>query len=248
MMAAKLREAPLSASMPAMSLSDLPDPIRSFLRAVQAGDGAALGGTLEDGAVLTDDDRDYSSDAVSGWLDGLSRRRIRTMRPIDEAKRRSEIVVTILTIEPDAGGRDTELLHEWRFTARAGRIASVRMARRANPILPWVVAAFVRAANCLDLEGLLATLADDALVNDQLCDHWGKQAIREWAAREIIGERLALHVVDVVEHRSHVVVTANINGDFDRRGLPDPLVLSFYFSLLGEQIEQLIILRNQPRS
>jgi len=247
MMVAKLRVAPPSASMPAMSLSDLADPIPSFLRAVQAGDGAALRGTLEDGAVLTDDDRDYSGDAVSVWLDGLSCRRVKTMRAINEAKHKSEIVVTVLTIEADAGGRDTEVLQDWHFTVRAGRIASVRMARRANLILPPVVATFVRAANCLDLEALLATLADDALVNDQLCDHWGKPAIRDWAAHEIIGERLTIHVIDVVEHRSHVVVTANINGDFDRRGLPDPLLLSFYFSLLGDEIDQLIILRNQSK-
>ncbi|WP_395678123.1 hypothetical protein [Inquilinus sp.] len=227
-----------------MSLSDLPDPIPSFLRAVRAGDGGALRGTLEDGAVLTDDGRDHIGDAVSVWLYGLSGRRIRTMRAINEAKRRSEIVVTVLTIEADAGGRDTEVLQDWHFTVRAGRIASVRIARRANLTLPPVVAAFVRAANCLDHEALLATFAGDALVNDQLRDHWGKPAIRDWAAREIIGERLTIHVVDVVEHRSHVVVTANVNGEFDRRGLPDPLVLSFYFSLLGDEIEQLIILRN----
>lgn len=245
MMWPKLREAPPPALVPAMSLSDLPDPIRSFLHAVRAADGTALRGTLEDGAVLTDDDREYCGDAVSGWLDGLSLHRIRTMRPINEVRHKSQIVVTILTIEPDAGGRDTDVLRDWCFTARAGRIATVRMARRANPILPPVIASFVRAANCLDLEGLLATLAGDALVNDQLRDHRGEQAIRDWAAREIIGERLTIHIVHVIEHRGHVVVTANINGDFDRRGLPDPLMLNFYFSLLGAQIEQLIILQNQ---
>jgi hypothetical protein len=248
MMVAKPGVASLPASMQAMSLSDLPDPIPSFLRAVQAGDGAALRGTLDDGAVLTDDDRDYSCDAASVWLAGLSGRGIKAMRAINEAKQKSEIVMTVLTIEADAGGHDMEMLQDWHFTVRAGRIASVQIAPRANLILPPVVATFVRAANFMDLEVLLATFADDALVNDQLCDHRGEQAIRKWAAREILGERLTIHVVEVIEHRSHVVVTANINGDFDRRGLPDPLVLTFYFSLLGDQIEQLIILQNQPRT
>ncbi len=227
-----------------MSLSDLPDPILSFLRAVRAGDGAVLRGALEDGAVLTDDGRDHIGDAVSVWLDGLSGRRVKTMRAINEAKRRSEIVVTVLIIEADADRGDTEVLQDWHFTVKASRIASVRMARRANLTLPPVVATFVRAANCLDPEELVATFAGDALVNDQLCEHWGKAAIRDWAEREIIGERLTIHVVGVVERRSQVVVTANVNGEFDRRGLPDPLVLSFYFSLLGAEIEQLIILRN----
>jgi len=80
------------------------------------------------------------------------------------------------------------------------------------------------------LEGLLAAFADDALVNDQLRDYWGKPAIREWAERDIVGERLTMHVVKIVEHYGHFIVTANIDGNYDKRGLPDPLVLAFYFS------------------
>ena len=44
---------------------------------------------------------------------------------------------------------------------------------------------------------------------------------------------MTMYVVDVVEHYGHVTVTANINGNFDRRGLPDPLVFVFYFSAAG---------------
>ena len=40
--------------------------------------------------------------------------------------------------------------------------------------LPPPVAAFVEATNRVDLEQLMATFADDALVNDQLRDYWGK--------------------------------------------------------------------------
>jgi len=36
-----------------------------------------------------------------------------------------------------------------------------------------------------------------------------------------------------------------MDGTYDKTGLPDPLILSFYFSLRGDQITQLIILRNQ---
>jgi hypothetical protein len=113
------------------------------------------------------------------------------------------------------------------------------------PALPPLVAAYVEATNSFDLEGLLVLFADDALVNDQLCDYWGKQAIREWAARDIIGERLTMHVVKIVEHYGHFIVTANIDGTYDKRGLPDPLVLAFYFSAHGDRVVQLIILRNQ---
>jgi hypothetical protein len=113
------------------------------------------------------------------------------------------------------------------------------------PALPPLVSAYVQATNSFDLEGLLAAFADDALVNDQLRDYWGKPAIREWAERDIIGERLTMHVVKIVEHYGHFIVTANIDGNYDKRGLPDPLVLAFYFSAHGDQIVQLIILQNQ---
>ena len=111
--------------------------------------------------------------------------------------------------------------------------------------LPPSVAAYIRATNLCDLDALLATFVDDALVNDQLTDYWGKEAIAAWAARDIIGERLTLKVVKTVQHYGHSIVTAHVDGLFDKSGLPDPLVLVFYFSSYDNKIVQLIILRNQ---
>jgi hypothetical protein len=111
--------------------------------------------------------------------------------------------------------------------------------------LPPLVAAFVEATNSFDLERLIANFADDALVNDQLRDYWGKTAVRGWAERDIVGERLTIAVTDVVRHYDNFIVTADIDGNFDRRGLPDPLVLAFYFTLHNDLIIQLIILRNR---
>jgi hypothetical protein len=120
-----------------------------------------------------------------------------------------------------------------------------RLPQVPPPALSPVVAAYVQATNSFDLDELLAVFADDALVNDQLREYWGKPAIREWAVRDIIGERLTMHVVKTVEHYGHFIVTANIDGNYDKRGLPDPLVVTFYFSAHGDRIAQLIILRNQ---
>jgi hypothetical protein len=111
--------------------------------------------------------------------------------------------------------------------------------------LPPLVAAYVEATNTFDLERLMATFAEDALVNDQLRDYWGKQAIREWAKRDIIGERLTMDVTKVVNHYGNFIVTANVDGNFDKRGLPDPLVLAFYFTAQRDLIVQVIILRNR---
>jgi hypothetical protein len=111
--------------------------------------------------------------------------------------------------------------------------------------LPPLVADFVEATNCFDLDRLIATFAEDALVNDQLRDHWGKPAIREWAKRDIIGDRLTMKVTRVINHYGNFIVTANIEGSYDKRGLPDPLVLAFYFTAQSDLIVQLIILRNR---
>jgi len=112
-------------------------------------------------------------------------------------------------------------------------------------LLPPLVAAFVEATNSFDVDRLIDIFADDALVNDQLRDYWGKAAIRRWAERDVVGEKLTIAVTKVVKHYDNFVVTADIDGNFDKRGLPDPLVLAFYFTLHDDLIIQLIILRNR---
>jgi ketosteroid isomerase-like protein len=107
------------------------------------------------------------------------------------------------------------------------------------------VAAYVEATNNFDLERLLTLFADDALVNDQLRDYWGKPAIRQWAARDIVAQSLTMEVTTVIEHYGNFIVTANVRGKFDMTGLPDPLVYAFYFAPHGDRIVQLIILRNR---
>jgi hypothetical protein len=93
----------------------------------------------------------------------------------------------------------------------------------APVVLLPLVAAYVEATNSFDLERLLATFAADALVNDQLRDYWGKLAIREWAKRDIIGERLTMNVTKVINHYGNSIVTADVNGNYaaqSRAGAP----------------------------
>lgn len=123
---------------------------------------------------------------------------------------------------------------------------SARPARREEGTagLPPPVAAYIRATNDGDLDALLETFVDDALVNDQLQDHWGKAAIAAWAERDIIAVRLTFKIVNAIEHYGHWVLTAHLDGLFDKRGLPDPLVVCLYLSAQDDKIVQLIILRN----
>jgi hypothetical protein len=43
-----------------------------------------------------------------------------------------------------------------------------------------------------------------------------------------------------------VIVHAVTDGEYDKTGLPDPLVLTYYFTVRGDRIVQLIIIRNEP--
>ncbi len=121
-----------------------------------------------------------------------------------------------------------------------------------EPHLPEPVAAFVRAVNTGDLDCLVATFADHALVNDQLREYWDKEAIADWAARDVVGQRLSMRVRNVVTNHAQTVLEVEVEGDFDKRGLPEPLVITFYFSTHEDRVVQLVILRNEietlPRS
>jgi hypothetical protein len=110
---------------------------------------------------------------------------------------------------------------------------------------PPIAADYIEATNNSNLERLMATFTEDALVNDQLRDYWGKPTIREWAKRDIIGDELTMSATEVIDHYGNFIVTANIDGDYDKRGLPEPLALAFYLTAHRDSIVQLIILRNR---
>jgi hypothetical protein len=112
--------------------------------------------------------------------------------------------------------------------------------------LPQPITDFVSALNAHQIDGMLASLSDDALVNDIQREFSGAEAIRGWATREIIGPKVTMNVTSAIEHYGDFIVTAAIDGEYDKTGLPDPLVLTCYYSLNGSRIVKLIILRNKP--
>jgi hypothetical protein len=112
--------------------------------------------------------------------------------------------------------------------------------------LPRPVAAYIQATNDHDSTTFLASFTEDALVNDIQREFWGKAEIAKWAEREIFGAKVTMEVVRAVDHYGDLIVTAKLDGDYDKTGLPDPLLLTFYFTLRGDKITKLIILLNKP--
>jgi hypothetical protein len=114
----------------------------------------------------------------------------------------------------------------------------------SGSILPLKVAQFIEATNAGDLSRLLGVFAVDSIVNDQLQQWRGIAQLSEWAERDVIGQQLSFRATHCLQHYGHCVVAAHADGNFDKRGLPDPLEVLLYFTLAEGKIVQLIVLRD----
>ena len=118
----------------------------------------------------------------------------------------------------------------------------------ASTALDAVVAEHLAAVNAFDEDAIMATFAEDALVNDAHREFWGAEAIRRWVARELVGDRVSVAVTEVIDHHGQTVVRGRYDGDFDRTNLPDELILTNYFTVRDGKIVTLIVIRNTPAS
>ena len=112
--------------------------------------------------------------------------------------------------------------------------------------LPPVVAAHIAAVNAHDEDAIVATFAADALVNDAHREFWGTEAIRRWVAREMTGDQVTIDVTEVIDHHGDTIVRGRYDGTFDKTNLPEELILTNYFTVRGDKIVSLIVIRNTP--
>ena len=112
--------------------------------------------------------------------------------------------------------------------------------------LPSPIVEYIEASNSFDGERLAAAFADDAMVNDARREFWGVRAIKSWSDKEIIGDKVTMDVTEAKEHYGDIIVDALMDGEFDKTGLPDELILTHYFRVQGDKIVSLIIIRNVP--
>ena len=112
--------------------------------------------------------------------------------------------------------------------------------------LEAVIAEHIAAVNACDEDAVMATFADDALVNDAHREFWGAGAIRRWVAKEITGDSITIDVTEVIEHHGDTIVRGRYDGTFDKTNLPDELVLTSYFTVRDGKIVSLIVIRNTP--
>lgn len=107
--------------------------------------------------------------------------------------------------------------------------------------LPQPIAAYFQSTSIEDKAAFLAAFTEDAIVVDEGKVHSGKAAIESWGIHSHLAANLRF-AIRKVEQTGHLTsVTAEIDGDFDKTGLPDPLMLSFHFTSKANAIALLVI-------
>jgi hypothetical protein len=98
---------------------------------------------------------------------------------------------------------------------------------------------YVRAINESDAAAFCALFDRDAVVDDAGREFRGIDAIKEWSDREIFAARVTLDVLGKSVRDGVDVITTKVDGDFDRTGLPDPLVMDHCIAVDGGKIVRL---------
>lgn len=107
--------------------------------------------------------------------------------------------------------------------------------------LPPVPQRYVDAVNAFDVDAVMQTLAPDAVVYDNQREFASSEAIRDWVAAEIVGDRVTMQLVEASERSGVTVLRARYDGNYDKTGLPDELVLTNYIVIRDDLIAGLFI-------
>ena len=107
-----------------------------------------------------------------------------------------------------------------------------------------VIASHIAAINSVDLDAIVDTFADDALVNDAAREFWGRERIRAFVAKELVGDRVTVQPVEAVDNAGMWCVRCRYDGDYDKTGLPDPLIMTNYLRVHDGKIVTLFIVNN----
>jgi SnoaL-like domain len=99
-----------------------------------------------------------------------------------------------------------------------------------------IAAAYVGSINDRDPAAFNALFAEGAIINDNGREFRGRAAIRAWSDREIFDAQVTLEVLDVAERDGETVVTTKVDGNFDRTGLPDPVIINHHIRSEGGNI------------
>lgn len=97
--------------------------------------------------------------------------------------------------------------------------------------IPGPIVDFLEAIDERDTDAFLAVFAENAAITDEGHEYHGLRAIKEWNSEKNMGADITLSPVGAVERGGKTILTAEVDGIFDRTGLPDPFLMDLYFTI-----------------
>lgn len=111
--------------------------------------------------------------------------------------------------------------------------------KQSNP--PQPIDAFVSAINRHSTADFLTTLGESITVIDEGHTYRGIEEAQTWCDEKCVAAMITLKMIDVSEPGDETSVVFEIDGNFDKSGLPDPLVMDFHFTIKNSKIVGLSI-------
>src|SRR6185295_19808556 len=96
--------------------------------------------------------------------------------------------------------------------------------------------AYVQSVNDHDATAFMALFSEESVVNDNHREFRGIAKVKEWSDREVFAPRVTLEVIGVADSGGETVVTTKVDGNFDRTGLPDPVIIDHHIKSQGGKI------------
>lgn len=104
-----------------------------------------------------------------------------------------------------------------------------------------VIKNFVTSTNNPDPMAYLNCFSEDAVVYDEGETMHGKDAIKKWSDEKQFAVNLRLEPREIEQDTDKITVTFKLDGNYDKAGLPDPLLLDFHFHIQNNKIVKLSI-------
>ncbi|HSZ31709.1 MAG TPA: nuclear transport factor 2 family protein [Puia sp.] len=114
--------------------------------------------------------------------------------------------------------------------------------------LPAVIEKFIEATNDHNGENFISCFAEDAYVNDAARSFRGKEQIKKWSDKEMIGDKVTMKPDTIVAHYGDYMITALTDGNYDKKLAPDPLYLDYFFTVKDDKIIRMFVILNKEKS
>lgn len=106
--------------------------------------------------------------------------------------------------------------------------------------LPLSIGEFFQFANDNNYKNFIEVFTKDAYIFDEKKKIKGIEAIEKWSENAIFNPNVKFKIKNYTEQDDRITVTAEVDGDFDKTGLPSPLLIDHRFKLRSGKIEELI--------